>query len=180
MTVKLLQDPPRDENEPEHLPQDHDGDNDQPQGPASPATTATKLMANFPVVLKKKADTILDLIKSSKGVLDFNEGGELLVDGHLISGSHISDLIYDVLLGKSGFEPKGSEQFLKGLLRLNVPERFIRNKTRRTTLRRMKLSSPQKIGKSKAPSSSKRKNTLSRPRPLRSKRVGLLNWETYT
>ncbi len=145
-------------------------------------TKAEKLMANFPITLKKKAHTLLEMIRNSKGILDFNEGGELLVDGHVISGSHISDLIYDALIGKSGFEPRGMEQFLAGMVRLNVPERLIRNKSRRLALRRMKqTTSPRKSTRSRVTSIVKAKKKTSTPKSrIKSKRAGHLTWESYT
>ena len=139
---------------------------------------SSRLMANFPVVIKKKADTLLDMIKNSKGIMDFNESGELLLEGNVISGTHISDLIYDVLMEKAGLEPQGSEQFLKGLARLNVPERLIRNKNRRATLRNLKHISPiKRSSKTSTSIVSKRKSkNTGYKRPVGR---AYLNWESY-
>ncbi len=164
-------------------PQDQDNhidDDDQHVlTPDGDEDKASKLMVNFPITLKKKANTLLGMIKRSKGVLDFNSEGEIIVDDHVISGSHISDLIYDVLLGKSNLQPKGTEQFLKALARMNVPERLIRNKTRRAALRRMKHVTPPKKNP-KLSYLSKKKRVPSKPKPKTTpKKVGHLNWESY-
>ena len=126
------------------------------------------------------------MIKDSNGILDYNNQGEFLLDGHVIKGSHVSDLVYDVLFGKSGFEPRGVEQFLGGLARLNVPERLIGNKSRRSVIRQMKLKSygspPVRKRGGVTPSIGKRSQTSAgKSKSVRrtSKRRGRLNWETY-
>ena len=189
MTLKILHDkpkadPPQAEDGPLQTPRPkdkdmpvHDGHNDDSHY-QEVNDTSSRLMANFPVVIKKKADTLLDMIKNSKGLMNFNESGELLLEGNVISGTHISDLIYDVLMEKAGLEPKGSEQFLKGLARLNVPERLIRNKTRRATLRNIKQISPSKRSSktsiSKVSKSKGKKTAYNRPI-----RKAYFNWESY-
>lgn len=144
-------------------------------------TTADKLTINFPVTIKNKAKTLFNMIKDSKGLLDFNAQGELLVEGRTIRGSHISDLVYDVLMGKSSLEPQGMEQFLSGLVRLNVPERLIVNKTRRSILRQMKQSTPprRKPGGVTSILGKRGKSSRGVQKSTRTKRVGRLNWETY-
>ena len=123
------------------------------------------------------------MIKNSKGILDFNDQGELSLDGHVIRGSHVSDLVFDILFGQSGLEPRGMEQFLAGLVRINVPERLVGNKSRRATLRQMKQSTPLWKKRGVAPFISKRRKTPiqgSKSGSHSSKRIGRLNWENYT
>ena len=164
-----------------------DDDTTEPEGATDVSRYNEKLLANFPVSIKKKAKTIFDMIQNSKGILDYNNQGELLLDGHVIRGSHITDLVYDILFGKSGFEPRGVEQFLDGLVRLNVPERLIANKTRRSMLRQMKQTTPSESRKRTVvtPSRGKRGKSssslgISKSGRKMSKRIGRLNWETYT
>ena len=59
--------------------------------------TQEQILSNFPVSLVKKGKTIMDLIDSSHGMLDWNQQGELVKEGTIIPGSHISDLVYDVV-----------------------------------------------------------------------------------
>ena len=189
MTVKVTQDNTSDPD-----PSDNDDNKSttglqQPGGATSTDVPdsdeeAESLLVNFPVSIKKKAKTLFSIIKKSNGILDFNDQGELLLDGHVIRGSHVSDLVYDTLFGKSGLEPRGMEQFLSGLVRINVPERLIANKSRRVTIRRMKQSTPPSSKKRGiTPTIAKRRKTSTRGsksggRP--STRIGRLNWETYT
>ena len=199
ITVKVTQDdnvdppvPREDDQAPTHQPQDGD-EVPHPEGGLGTATppdihaAVDKHLANFPLAIKNKAKTLYDMIRDSNGILDFNDQGELLLDGHVIKGSHVSDLVYDVLFGKSGFEPRGVEQFLGGLARLNVPERLIGNKKRRTVIRQMKLQSfkspPVRKRRGATPSIGKRTRTstgTSKPGRRTSNKRGHLNWETYT
>lgn len=174
MTVKVLQDQ-RPVNE-------GPDDQQQPQDEDDAPVSTEKLLVNFPVSVKKKAQTFFKMIKDSKGVLDFNEQGELLVDGEVIEGSHVSDLVYDVLFGKTGFEPRGMQEFLKGLVRLNVPERLIHNKNRRTMLRQLKQKTPpgKKTQRVNTPVYKPRKQASKAKSVRKSSRVGRLNWENYT
>ena len=145
------------------------------------------LLNNFPVSLIKKGHSILDLIQNSNGSLDWNQQGELIKDGQTISGSHISDLLYDVMQSnRGGFEPLGWDIFLEGLVKLNVPERLISNVNRRRKLQQIKQEgvTPTKNIQEDYESSSITKRTKKRgkknpPQNTPGKRIGRLNWETY-
>ena len=137
-----------------------------------------KLLANFPVSLIKKGRTLLELIQDSKGVLDWNVQGEILHEGEVINGSHVSDLVYDMLQERRGFEPRGSEQFLRGLVKINVPERLISNTSRRTklqTLKRLEHTPPRSSRLDMTPPSVRKKSTRSPPR----NRMARLKWDSY-
>ena len=152
-------------------------------------TDAEKVLMNFPATLMSKAKTLLGLVKNSGGILDYNKHGELISDGKVVPGSHISDVLYDVLLGKKDFEPRGWEQFLGGLIRMNVPERMVTNSNRRFKMIKMKqqqqgstppgstefdhfTSPPTKKTKSS------KKSRVSKTTPYRTVK-GRLNWSTY-
>ena len=149
---------------------------------------ASNLLMNFPVTLVSKAKSLLQLVKNSGGVLDYSKGGELIVEGKAIPGSHISDVIYDILLDKKGFEPRGGEEFLRGLIKMNVPVRLVSNTNRRTKMIRLKQqgltppgmadythesSPPPK--RSKASSKSLKGSKTASVRKVR----GRLNWDNY-
>ena len=145
------------------------------------------VLSNFPAKVTKKGDTILDLIQKSKGVLDWNQQGELIKEGNVIPGSHISDLIYDAVQSSS-FEPLGWEQFLDGLAKMNVPERVVTNPNRRKRLQNMKKQgwTPPPVRQSmydRIKDSSKQRSKPSKSKRLSSKspkkRIGRLNWEKY-
>ena len=75
---------------PTHQPQDGD-EEPHPEGGLGTATppgihaAVDKHLANFPFAIKKKAKTLYDMIRDSNGIIDFNDQGELLLDGHMLS-----------------------------------------------------------------------------------------------
>lgn len=160
-------------------------------GEKSTEDDVKKLLINFPVSLVSKAKSMLDMIKTSGNILSYNDQGELIVEGKVVNGSHISDLIYDVLLGRKGFEPRGWEEFLAGLIKMNIPERIVTNTNRRNKMLKMKqqgVTPPFASSLSfdtPSPAPSKRKSKKSRKGigtlpPSVVKRVrGRLNWDTY-
>ena len=175
------QQPPQQDNPP---PQEQGDDAHLPVNGAeglSPLDDSSKrLLLNFPVNLMTKARSMLELVKNSGGIVDYNDKGELIREGEVISGSHISDLIYDVLLGRRGFEPRGWEHFLGGLVKLNVPERIISNTTRRYKMRQMKQQGWTPPRTPSAPpnrSKTSKKKSSAKQAPI--KRKARLNWESY-
>ena len=47
-----------------------------------------------------------------------------------ISGSHVVDLVNDILRQRKGFEPVGWSVFARGLARMTIPENIVRNPQR--------------------------------------------------
>ena len=186
ITVKITQDTPIDFEDVAE-PQIAHESSEAPLGGVAPMDKETnKLLMNFPVTLKAKARSLLEMVKDSDGSMNYNKNGELIADGMVVPGSHISDLLYDILLGRRGFEPRGSEQFLRGLIKMNVPERIVANSSRRYKMMKMKQQGLTPPGTPKSihtiSSSSdkvkKKKTASSKTTPLR-KVKGLLNWDQY-
>ena len=164
------------------------------EGAAGGVDDKEQLLLNFPVSLVSKAKTLLELVKNSGGILDYNNQGELVVEGKAIPGSHISDVLYDILLGKKGFEPRGWEQFLQGLIKMNVPERIVGNTNRRYKMIKMKqqgttlpgmsdsyqfTSPPPKKSKQSKRSRGVRKVRGPIPESVIKRVKGRLNWDTF-
>lgn len=76
----------------------------------------------------KQANSLLLFIENTPN-LDWNESGEIIVDGESVAGSHITDLLRDALFNYKNFEPIGVELFYKHLS--SVPVSLIRNPRRR-------------------------------------------------
>ena len=56
-----------------------------------------------------------------------------------ITGSHVVDLVNDILCHRKGFEPVGWSVFAsRGLARMNVPENVVRNPQRQSAIREFK------------------------------------------
>ena len=55
-----------------------------------------------------------------------------------ISGSHVVDLVNDILRQRKGFEPVNWSVFARGLARMNIPENIVRNPQRQSAIREFK------------------------------------------
>ena len=74
----------------------------------------------------KKALGLWNYLKDKKGkVFNWNENGEILVDGEVIPQTHIADLIKDVVSNHSSKRPLVYEPFHKTLKDLHPPDGFI-------------------------------------------------------
>ena len=97
-----------------------------------------EVMKSVHKVYKTGARQLLDKIKDNRDVLHWNNKGELLYEEKAISGSHLVDLVNDILRHRKGFEPVGWSVFARGLARMNVPENLVRNPQRQSAVREFK------------------------------------------
>ena len=89
----------------------------------------TSTISRLPSSLKDKAKSIFSHMKQSP-LMTWNERGEFIFDGKLVPGSHIEDLMNDVLRRTGKVNPAGWQKFSEGLHNLNVPSTLIVNKKR--------------------------------------------------
>ena len=97
-----------------------------------------EVMRSVPKLYKSGARQLLDKIKEHRDVLHWNEKGELLYENKPISGSHVVDLVNDILRHRKGLDPVGWSVFARGLARMNVPENLVRNPQRQNAIREFK------------------------------------------
>ena len=97
-----------------------------------------EVMKSVPKLYKAGARQLLDKIKEHRDVLNWNEKGELMYENKPITGSHVVDLVNDMLRHRKGFEPVGWSVFARGLARMNVPENIVRNPQRQSAIREFK------------------------------------------
>ena len=83
-----------------------------------------EVMKSVLKLYKAGARQLLDKIKEHRDVLNWNEKGELMYENKPITGSHVVDLVNDMLRHRKGFEPVGWSVFARGLARMNVPEKI--------------------------------------------------------
>ena len=62
-----------------------------------------------------------------------------MYENKAISGSHMVDLVNDMLRHHKGFKPVGWSVFARGLARMNVPENIVRNPQRQGVIREYKI-----------------------------------------
>ena len=81
-----------------------------------------EVIKSVPKLYKAGARQLLDKLKENSNVLNWNDKGELVYGNKPISGSHMVDLVNDILRHRKGFEPVGWSVFARGLARMHVPE----------------------------------------------------------
>ena len=72
-----------------------------------------EVMKSVPWLYKVGARQLLDKIKEHRDVLNWNEKEELIYENKPITGSHVVDLVNDMLRHRKGFEPVGLSVFCK-------------------------------------------------------------------
>ena len=97
-----------------------------------------EVMRSVPKLYKAGARQLLDKIKEHRDVLNWNEKGELMYENKPITGSHVVDLVNDMLRHRKGSEPVGWSVFARGLARMNVSENLVRNPQRQSAIQEFK------------------------------------------
>ena len=101
-------------------------------GAQSSATSwVQKVAESVPKTFRKKAEQLVTLVEEAPSrVLRFNEAGELVVGGQRIEGTHVIDLINDMLRKRKSFNPHGWQKFAHALATLRPPQELIGNEDR--------------------------------------------------
>lgn len=102
----------------------------QPQGQLQPVSES-EILDTVPKTFRSQAGNLLRWIKKTPEAVQWDEKGEVSLEGQTLKGSSISDLINDSLRKRRGFQPPGRDAFTEVLAKLNTPEDFIRNDDRR-------------------------------------------------
>ena len=88
------------------------------------------VIGHLPATLRPKAATLLRRLKARPDVISWDDSGQVKVDGKEIPDSNISDLVSDAMRARKNFNPKGAQEFFRGLLKINVPKDIARNTER--------------------------------------------------
>ena len=79
----------------------------------------------------KSANSLLAYVERN---MDWNDQGEIIIDGEVIIGSHVKNLLKDALFNYKNFEPLGFRAFYHQLS--NITTSLIRNPSRRSLIGR--------------------------------------------
>ena len=93
--------------------------------------TDNEILDAIPKNSKTLARSMINRLKTNNDQVSWNSKGEIAVDGNLIKGSNIIDLISDQLKSRKKFNPTGWENFTEVLDRINMPRYLMRNENRR-------------------------------------------------
>jgi hypothetical protein len=88
------------------------------------------VIGHLSATLRPKAATLLRRLKARPDVISWDESGQVKVDGKEIPESNISDLVSDAMRARKNFNPKGGQEFFRGLSKINVPKDIARNTER--------------------------------------------------
>ena len=63
-------------------------------------------------------------------MITWDKTGQVKIEGEIIPGSNISDLVSDAMRSRRNFNRTGSKEFFEALNKLNVPKDLARNEER--------------------------------------------------
>ena len=97
------------------------------------------VMDSVPKTFTNKAQLLVRHLTKNPGV-DWNHKGEIMLNGRLIHGSNLADLVNDVLRNRKTVDgPTGWEEFSSHLEEMNIPQELIGNKDRLSFMKDLKL-----------------------------------------
>lgn len=94
------------------------------------------LINSLPKLMQNNAQLILNHLKNYSKIIKWNESGEIIYKDETINGSNLTDLVANVLSPKNSSTPPLLHEtiFLKALSETNVPELWIKNKSKKKLL----------------------------------------------
>ena len=99
-----------------------------------------QLISAVPKSHAKKAQLLYNLLKRNAQHITWNDAGECTINGSLLRGSNITDLISDVIRTRKNFQPLYHGEFAKVLSLVNAPQDLIGNSDRWKLVLRSRLS----------------------------------------
>ena len=88
-----------------------------------------EILHYIPKTFKTKAVDLLDRIDRSHDIT-WNDKGELVVKNQVVSGSHIVDLVGDIIWSRQQDPPTGWREFADALIDLHLPSELVGNSKR--------------------------------------------------
>ena len=88
------------------------------------------IVENIPKTMRERATTILNRLKTRPDVISWDGVGQVKIDGVNVPQSNISDLISDGVRQRKNFNPTGSKEFFRALLKISMPKDLVRNDER--------------------------------------------------
>ena len=132
-----------------------------------------RILESVPKTMRRKTQLLLDLLRDHPN-MSWDEQGTLLLNGKPVDGSHIIDLINDIIRERKHFEPRGWQTFSRGLKEVNVPQDIVGNRKRWDWMHSDTPKSRAKKMTVKTPGSAKR--VVITPPTVKRK---ALKWEPY-
>lgn len=83
----------------------------------------------IPERFRDRAKYILERMEAQPNIASYNSSNQLVVNGNIVPGTNIIDLLKDIFQFKKSFIPAGRSAFLISLKELNVPSSYISNRS---------------------------------------------------
>lgn len=96
-----------------------------------------EIMNHIPKSYVNRASHLLQKLKTNPAI-GWTSTGQLVMHGRTIRGSNVCDLMYDIFRERRGYSPTGSDQFMRILGEMNIPDTYVTNPKRRQDLQRWK------------------------------------------
>ena len=90
-----------------------------------PKVSTNQILESLPKSIRNKVKAILSHIERNDNYINWNEKGEVTIDGDLIPNSQIIDLIKCCFYPYKDFTPEGLGQFKIALVHINTPHTLI-------------------------------------------------------
>ena len=98
----------------------------EPESTASSGSVEIEIVDSAPKTLKRKAQRLVGKLKADSTV-DWNDRGEFIYNGEVVTGSSMVDLVNGVLRKRKSVVPVGWKRFANYMKRLNVSNDLIGN-----------------------------------------------------
>ena len=82
------------------------------------------VVASVPKLVRGKAEQLAKVVLRE---MTWSPKGELIVNGQVLPGTHVVDLVGNAVRQRKSFRPAGRDAFLEELSRINVPRELIGN-----------------------------------------------------
>ena len=89
--------------------------------------TDKQIIDSVPRTMQNHAKLLIQKLKDHSDIISWNNNGQLVLEGSIVPNSNIVDLVNDVMRKRKSFNPDHSNTFAKALLKINVPEDYLRN-----------------------------------------------------
>ncbi len=133
-----------------------DGDAPAVTAPVNPSSNndygedqiVSEILNNVPQRSLKNVKYILDKMSNAKPLSSWTASGEFVFKGHVISGSHVLDLVKSITAPhtiRDEYRPRGWNEFLDAFAVLNIPFSTISNTQVKRTVEALKRKTPAHI-----------------------------------
>lgn len=99
------------------------------------ATRKSKWLLGIPSTFNRNVQALLEHLRDHKDIISWNDRGEIVYKGQVITGSNLSDLLRDSQKEYKYLDPYGDREFYRAWAEVNIPEGLLGNEKRKAEVR---------------------------------------------